>query len=70
MGITLENCLRMKIEMAMKEKDLVFLPPHKKRKAESHPTFGTLPFAQHTSRLFAKVKEPNFYAGPFLESIY
>lgn len=29
------------------------------RKAESRHTFGTLPFARHTSQRFAKVKEPN-----------
>jgi hypothetical protein len=53
------NGLRMKKEMTMKEKDLVFFAVPQERKAESRPTFGTLPFARHTSQRFAKVKEPN-----------
>lgn len=40
------------------DKVLFFADPHflffKRR-----PTFGTLPFARHTSQRFAKVKEPN-----------
>lgn len=49
----------MENETTIKEKNnLVFLPPHNK-KAESQPTFGTLPFARHASQCFAKVKEPN-----------
>jgi hypothetical protein len=43
----------------MKEKDLVFFADPQEIKAESHHTFGTLPFSQHTSQGFAKVKEPN-----------
>jgi hypothetical protein len=49
----------MKSEMTMKEKDLVFFADPQEKKAESRPTFGTLPFARHTSQHFAKVKEPN-----------
>jgi len=45
--------------MTMKEKRFsIFADPHKKEKG-SHHTFGTLPFARHTSQRFAKVKEPN-----------
>lgn len=36
-----------------------FFADPQKRKAESHRTFGTLPFALLTSQRFAKVKEPN-----------
>jgi hypothetical protein len=46
--------------MTMKEKRFSFFAYPQERKAESRPTFGTLPFARHTSQLFAKVKEPNF----------
>lgn len=45
--------------MTMKEKRFSFFADPQERKAESRPTFGTLPFAQHTSKRFAKVKEPN-----------
>jgi len=54
-----ENGLRMKKEMTMKEKRFSFFADPQERKAESRPTFGTLPFARHTSQCFAKVKEPN-----------
>ena len=54
-----ENGLRMKNEMIMKEKRFSFFADPQERKAESRPTFGTLPFARHTSQRFAKVKEPN-----------
>ncbi len=54
-----ENGLRMKNEMRMKEKVLVFLADPQVRKAKSQHTFGTLPFARHTSQCFANVKEPN-----------
>jgi len=43
-----------------KEKRFSFFADPKERKAESLPTFGTLPFARHISQGFAKVKEPNF----------
>jgi hypothetical protein len=49
----------MKNEMRMKEKVLVFLADPQVRKAKSQHTFGTLPFARHTSQCFANVKEPN-----------
>ncbi len=49
----------MKKEMTMKEKRFSFFSDSQVRKAESRPTFGTLPFARHTSQPFAKVKEPN-----------
>jgi hypothetical protein len=49
----------MKKEMTMKEKRFSFFANPQERKAESRPTFGTLPFARHTSHRFAKVKEPN-----------
>ncbi|MBM3918616.1 MAG: hypothetical protein FJ344_03810 [Sphingomonadales bacterium] len=55
-----ENGLRMKNERRMKEKRFSFFADPQERKAESRPTFGTLPFARHTSQRFAKVKEPNF----------
>jgi hypothetical protein len=53
------NGLRMK-NNDMKEKRFSFFADPQERKAESRPTFGTLPFARHTSQRFAKVKEPNF----------
>lgn len=40
------------------EKVLFFVDPHFLF-FKSRPTFGTLPFARHTSQRFAKVKEPN-----------
>jgi hypothetical protein len=49
----------MKIKMRMKEKRFCFFANPQERKAESRPTFGTLPFARHTSQRFAKVKEQN-----------
>jgi hypothetical protein len=52
---TEKNGLRMKTE---DKRFSFFADPHK-RKAESRHTFGTLPFARHTSQRFAKVKEPN-----------
>ncbi|MDD4236716.1 MAG: hypothetical protein PHF99_11940, partial [Bacteroidales bacterium] len=55
-----ENGLRMKKEMTMKEKRFSFFADSQERKAESRPTFGTLPFARHTSHRSSKVKEPNF----------
>lgn len=54
-----ENGLRMKNEMTMKEKRFSFFAYPQEGKAESQLTFGTLPFARHTSQRFAKVKEPN-----------
>jgi len=54
----------MKKEMTMTEKRFSFFADPQERKAESRPTFGTLPFAQHTSQRFAKVKEPNFSFAP------
>jgi hypothetical protein len=43
----------------MNEKRFSFFADPHERKAESLPTFGTLPFARHTSQRSAKVKEPN-----------
>jgi hypothetical protein len=43
----------------MKEKRFSFFADSQERKAESRHTFGTLPFARHTSQRCAKVKEPN-----------
>jgi hypothetical protein len=54
------NGLRMNNEMTMKDKRFSFFADPQEKKAESRPTFGTLPFARHTSQRFAKVKEPNF----------
>jgi len=54
-----KNGLRMENEMIVKEKIFSFFAVSQERKAESQPTFGTLPFARHTSQRFAKVKEPN-----------
>jgi hypothetical protein len=54
-----ENGLRMNNEMTMKGIRFSFFADPQEIKAESRPTFGTLPFARHTSQLFAKVKEPN-----------
>ena len=44
----------------LKEKRFSFFADSQERIAESRPTFGTLPFARHTSQRYAKVKEPNF----------
>jgi hypothetical protein len=41
------------------DKVLFFADPHFLF-FRNRPTFGTLPFARHTSQRFAKVKEPNF----------
>jgi len=60
--MTEKNGLRMKNEMTMKEKKFSFFCRPAERKAECRPTFGTLPFARHTSQRFAKVKEPNLAA--------
>ena len=49
----------MKKEMTMKEKRFSFFAYPQKRKVESQPTFGTLPFARHKNQRFAKVKESN-----------
>ena len=49
----------MRKEMTMKDKRFSFFADPQERKAESHHTFGTLPFARYTSQRFAKVKEPN-----------
>jgi len=54
-----ENGLRMEKEEIMKDKRFSFFADPQERKAESRPTFGTLPFARHTSQRFAKAKEPN-----------
>lgn len=45
--------------MIIKRKRFSFFADPQERKAESRPSFGTLPFARHTSQRFAKVKEPN-----------
>ena len=60
-----ENGLRMKNQMTMKEKRFSFFANPQERKVESRPTFGTLPFARHTSQRFAKVKEPNLASANF-----
>ena len=44
----------------LKEKRFSFFADPQEKKGESQPTFGTLPFARHTSPRFAKVKEPFF----------
>jgi hypothetical protein len=49
----------MEKEEIMKDKRFSFFADPQERKAESRPTFGTLPFARHTSQRFAKAKEPN-----------
>ncbi len=49
----------MNNEMTIKDKRFSFFADPQERKAESLPTFGTLPFARPTSQRFAKVKEPN-----------
>ena len=51
--------MRMNNEMTIKEKRFSFFADPQERKSERRPTFGTLPFARHTSQRFAKVKEPN-----------
>ena len=61
------NGLRMKNEKTMNENRFSFFADPQKRKAESRPTFGTLPFARHTSQRFAKVKEPNLSDPQFIE---
>jgi len=58
----------MKNEMTTKEKRFSFFAYPQERKLESHPTFGTLPFARHTSQRSAKVKEPNLTDINFLSS--
>ena len=42
-----------------------FADPHRKEK-KCQRTFGTLPFARHTSSRFAKAKEPNLPITQFL----
>jgi len=64
-----ENGLRMKKEITMKEKRFSFFADPQERKEVSRPTFGTLPFARHTSQCFAKVKEPN-HANALKHQIY
>jgi len=61
-----QNGLRMKNENTMTEKRFSFFADPQERKAESLPTFGTLPFARHASQRFAKVKEPNYHPCNFL----
>jgi len=46
----------------MKDKRFSFFATQRKKEAKSHRTFGTLPFARHTSQRFAKVKETNLSA--------
>jgi len=57
--MTENNGLRMKNRMTIKEKRFSFFADPHKEKAKSRSTFGTLPFARHTSQRFAKIKEPN-----------
>jgi len=61
-----ENGLRRK-KNDMKEKRFSFFADPQEMKAKSRSKFGTLPFAQLTSKRFAKVKEPNFTDAPVLE---
>jgi hypothetical protein len=60
----------MKNEMIMKEKRFCFFADPQTKKAESRPTFGTLPFARHTSQRFAKVKEPNLSDTQSINNMY
>ncbi|GEM_PF-2265797 len=48
----------------MTGKRFSFFADPQERKAETRPTFGTLPFARHTCQRFAKVKEPNLSYSP------
>ena len=59
----------MRKEMTMKDKRFSFFADPQERKAESHHTFGTLPFARHTSQRFAKVKEPNLPTRNLINNI-
>jgi hypothetical protein len=54
--------MKMTAKWFKNEKRFSFFAYPQERKAESRPTFGTLPFARHTSQHFAKVKEPNLAA--------
>ena len=55
-----ENQIRLTANHTSRpDKVLFFADPHFLF-FKSRPTFGTLPFARHTSQRFAKVKEPNF----------
>ena len=66
-----ENGLRMNNEMTMDEKRFSFFADPQERKAESQPTFGTLPFARPTNPRFAKVKEPNLpNTNNFKQNLY
>ena len=47
------------------DKRFSFFANPRKTEKESHRTFGTLPFARHTSQRLAKDKEPNFAAPEF-----
>ncbi len=49
-----------------KDKRFSFFADPRKKEKESHHTFGTLPFARHTSQRFAKVKEPNLSDPQFI----
>jgi hypothetical protein len=51
-----ENGLRMKDKMTMKEKRFSFFADPQERKAESQPTFGTLPFADIQANASQKSK--------------
>ena len=53
-----------------KEKRFSFFADPQERKAESRPTFGTLPFDRHTSQRFAKVKEPNLADPQFILYVF
>jgi len=57
--MTKKNGLRIKKGMTMEEKRFSFFADPQDRITGSRHTFGTLPFAQHTSQRFTKVKEPN-----------
>ena len=53
------NGLRI-IKKYMKDKRFSFFAdPQKNKEKECHHTFGTLPFARHTSQRFVKAKESN-----------
>ena len=54
----------------LKEKRFSFFADTRKTEKESHHTFGTLPFARHTSQRFAKVKEPNLADTQFILYVF
>jgi hypothetical protein len=53
-------------KMTMEEKRFSFFADPQERKAESRLTFGTLPFARHTSQRLAKRKSVRYCHSFFL----